>query len=160
MRRLVQDIIILSIFMIIILSCRNSIINKMKISDEILANVSNYNIDVDANNEMLYLVSDEYARNNMVVDNIKISGNSGKYNLYMRLDNSSTLDVASIKILVNDREFCLSDLYDYEVDGYTYYNIYSDNIIKEDNISFKLWLSNSLVDNIIGNELIYTFVVV
>ena len=62
--------------------------------------------------------------------------------------------------MVNDKEYKLSDLYDYEVDGYRYYYIYNDEIDKVDNISFKLWLSNSLVDDIVGDSLIYSFVVI
>ena len=46
------------------------------------------------------------------------------------------------------------------MDGYRYYYIYNDEIDGVDNVAFKLWLSNSLTDNINGYSLIYSFVVV
>ena len=143
--------------------CRKIVIDKINSNNIGIVNQVAYDVDVESNNDMLYLMTDEYARNDMVADNIKISSNSNDssdYKLYLRLDNNSTLDDDSLKVLVNDKEYKLSDLYDYAVDGYRYYYIYNDEIDKVDNISFKLWLSNSLVDDIVGDSLIYSFVVI
>ena len=163
MKKLVEDIVLIFILCVVAVVCRNVVINKVNASDYSAINQIVYNIDVESNNEMLFLMSDEYARNNMMADNIKISSssnNTSNYKLYLRLDNDSTLDVSSFKVLVNDKEYNLCDLYDYEVAGYRYYYIYNDEIDKVDNVSFKLWLSNSLVDNIYGDNLIYSFVAI
>jgi len=158
MKKLVEDIVLICILCIVAVVCRKIVIDKVNSNDIGIVNQATYDVDVESNNDMLYLMTDEYARNDMVADNIKISSNSNNssdYKLYLRLDNNSTLDDDSLKVLVNDKEYKLSDLYDYEVDGYRYYYIYNDEIDKVDNISFKLWLSNSLVDDIVGDSLIY-----
>lgn len=163
MKKLVEDIVLICILCIVTVVCRKIVINKINSNDIGIVNQVAYDVDVESNNDMLYLMTDEYARNDMVADNIKISSNSNNssdYKLYLRLDNNSTLDDDSLKVLVNDKEYKLSDLYDYAVDGYRYYYIYNDETDKVDNISFKLWLSNSLVDDIVGDSLIYSFVVI
>ena len=163
MKKLVEDIVLICILCIVAVVCRKIVIDKINNNNIGIVNQAAYDVDVEFNNDMLYLMTDEYARNDMVADNIKISNNSNNrsdYKLYLRLDNNSTLDDDSLKVLVNDKEYKLSDLYDYEVDGYRYYYIYNDEIDKVDNISFKLWLSNSLVDDIVGDSLIYSFVVI
>ena len=147
MKKLVEDIVLICILCIVTVVCRKIVIDKINSNDIDIVNQVAYDVDVESNNDMLYLMTDEYARNDMVADNI-------------RLDNNSTLDDDSLKVLVNDKEYKLSDLYDYAVDGYRYYYIYNDEIDKVDNISFKLWLSNSLVDDIVGDSLIYSFVVI
>ena len=157
MKKLVEDIVLICILCIVAVVCRKIVIDKVNSNDIGIVNQATYDVDVESNNDMLYLMTDEYARNDMVADNIKISSNSNNssdYKLYLRLDNNSTLDDDSLKVLVNDKEYKLSDLYDYEVDGYRYYYIYNDEIDKVDNISFKLWLSNSLVDDIVGDSYI------
>ena len=161
MKKLVEDIVIISILLVISLFCRRIALNKI-VDNNIVSKTNQYSVDVDADNSMLYLMSDDYARNDMVADNIKISSYNGlsSYKLYLRLDKSSTLDIHYLKVLVNNKEANLSDLYEYEVDGYRYYYIYNDEIDGVDNVAFKLWLSNSLTDNINGDSLIYSFVVV
>ncbi len=163
MKKLVEDIVLICILCIVTVVCRKIVIDKINSNNIGIVNQVAYDVDVESNNDMLYLMTDEYAINDMVADNIKISSNSNNssdYKLYLRLDNNSTLDDDSLKVLVNDKEYKLSDLYDYAVDGYRYYYIYNDEIDKVDNISFKLWLSNSLVDDIVGDSLIYSFVVI
>lgn len=162
MKKLVEDIVIISILLVISLFCRRIALNKMEDNNNVISKTNQYSVDVDADNSMLYLMSDDYARNDMVADNIKISSYNGlsSYKLYLRLDKSSTLDIHSLKVLVNNKEANLSDLYEYEVDGYRYYYIYNDEIDGVDNVAFKLWLSNSLTDNVSGDSLIYSFVVV
>lgn len=163
MKKLVEDMVLISILLVISLFCRRIALNKIVDNNNIVSTINQYSVDVVSDNSMLYLMSDDYARNDMVADNIKISNSTNgvnDYKLYLRLDDSSTLDIHALKVLVNDIEYNLSDLYEYEVDGYRYYYIYNDEIKSEDNITFKLWLSNSLTDNVSGNSLIYSFVVV
>lgn len=161
MKKLVEDIVLICILGVVAVVCRKVVIDKVNSSNNLVINMG-YGVDVEFNNNMLYLMSDDYAKNDMVADNIKISCYNGlnNYKLYLRLDDNSTLDIHALKVLVNDMEYNLSDLYEYEINGYRYYNIYNDEINSVDNITFKLWLSNSLTDNISGDSLIYSFVAV
>lgn len=162
-KKLIEDTIMVIILLVVTLSCRKMIIDKNRNSEEVLNKIGSYSVNVVSNNETLYLVSDEYAKNKMEYDNIQINNNSNTasdYKLYLRLDDNSTLDINSLKVSVNDEEYILNDLYEYEIDGYKYYNIHDSLIDKVDNVSFKVWISNSLVDNISGESLIYSFVVV
>ena len=116
MKKLVEDIVLISILLVIGLFCNNVALNKMEDNNNVISKTNQYSVDVDSDNSMLYLVSDDYARNDMVADNIKISNSTNRvndYKLYLRLDNSSTLDIHSLKVLVNNKEANLSDLYEY-----------------------------------------------
>ena len=108
MKKLVEDIVIICVLCIVTVVCRKIVIDKINSNDIDIVNQVAYDVDVESNNDMLYLMTDEYARNDMVADNIKISSNSNNssdYKLYLRLDNNSTLDDDSLKVLVNDKEY-------------------------------------------------------
>ena len=89
----------------------------------------------------------------------KINGNYIYGNIINHYKNGDLFTTKSIFSYdyVNDTVEIYEFNYDYRI---LYYYIYNDEIDKVDNISFKLWLSNSLVDDIMGDSLIYSFVVI
>ena len=87
MKKLVEDIVLICVLCIVTVVCRKIVIDKINSNDIDIVNQIAYDVDVESNNDMLYLMTDEYARNDMVADNIKISSNSNNssdYKLYLR----------------------------------------------------------------------------
>ena len=135
--------------------------DNLKTTQGLLAYSSNLTIDkVTDNNYTLFPMTDEYAINNLEVNTLKINNVSNKklnYKLVFNVDNTSTLDISSFKIKVNDKIIKISDNYLSCDEEYCYYLLDTLEITskKDTNVDYILWLDENTTT--VNGNIIYSF---
>ena len=138
--------IILMIFIIIIAYITVNNYNNSLNNDYINNNLS---IKIDNNNNTLYVLNDIDAiqkLENNVINISNYNNENTKYKLIMKIKKDRQLDYKLIKIKIDDQIFSLDNKYIKEDNNYLYFDLTHQNIDKEDEIKFIMWLNEEVKD--------------
>ena len=138
--------IILMVFIIIIAYITVNNYNNSLNNDYINNNLS---IKIDNNNNTLYVLNDIYAiqkLENNVINISNYNNENTKYKLIMKIKKDRQLDYKLIKIKIDDQIFSLDNKYIKEDNNYLYFDLTHQNIDKEDEIKFIMWLNEEVKD--------------
>ena len=121
----------------------------------------NLSIKLINNEEKWFPMTDEYAVNNLISNEIKISNygkNSSQYSLYLKINKDSSIRDNELKIIFNNKIYNLEELYEYTDLEYNYYNLYNSNIIDYELLEYNIYLKDSAT--MIDNNLLYSFEII
>ena len=121
----------------------------------------NLSIKLINNEEKWFPMTDEYAVNNLISNEIKISNygkNSSQYSLYLKINKDSSIRDNELKIIFNNKIYNLEELYEYTYLEYNYYNLYNSNIIDYELLEYNIYLKDSAT--MIDNNLLYSFEII
>ena len=138
--------IILMVFIIIIAYITVNNYNNSLNNDYINSNLS---IKIDNNNNTLYVLNDIDAiqkLENNVINISNYNNENTKYKLIMKIKKDRQLDYKLIKIKIDDQIFSLDNKYIKEDNNYLYFDLTHQNIDKEDEIKFIMWLNEEVKD--------------
>ncbi len=138
--------IILMVFIIIIAYITVNNYNNSLNNDYINNNLS---IKIDNNNNTLYVLNDIDAiqkLENNVINISNYNNENTKYKLIMKIKKDRQLDYKLIKIKIDDQIFSLDNKYIKEDNNYLYFDLTHQNIDKEDEIKFIMWLNEEVKD--------------
>ena len=138
--------IILMVFIIIIAYITVNNYNNSLNNDYINNNLS---IKIDNNNNTLYVLNDIDAiqkLENNVINISNYNNENTKYKLIMKIKKDRQLDYKLIKIKIDDQIFGLDNKYIKEDNNYLYFDLTHQNIDKEDEIKFIMWLNEEVKD--------------
>jgi len=135
---------------------------NMKETENIMKYANNLTMSIkESDNYYLYPMTDEYAQNNLennVIEIVNLDKKEKEYNLYLKVDKSSTMNIDSLKFSFNGNITKLNDLYEYEDDNYNYYKINDNKIENKDYINYIFWLDADSTMNY--SSLIYKFEII
>ena len=138
--------IILMVFIIIIAYITVNNYNNSLNNDYINNNLS---IKIDNNNNTLYVLNDIDAiqkLENNVINISNYNNENTKYKLIMKIKKDRQLDYKLIKIKIDDQIFRLDNKYIKEDNNYIYFDLTHQNVDKEDEIKFIMWLNEEVKD--------------
>lgn len=138
--------IILMVFIIIIAYITVNNYNNSLNNDYINNNLS---IKIDNNNNTLYVLNDIDAiqkLENNVINISNYNNENTKYKLIMKIKKDRQLDYKLIKIKIDDQIFSLDNKYIKEDNNYLYFDLTHQNVDKEDEIKFIMWLNEEVKD--------------
>lgn len=138
--------IILMVFIIIIAYITVNNYNNSLNNDYINSNLS---IKIDNNNNTLYVLNDIDAiqkLENNVINISNYNNENTKYKLIMKIKKDRQLDYKLIKIKIDDQIFSLDNKYIKEDNNYLYFDLTHQNVDKEDEIKFIMWLNEEVKD--------------
>jgi len=104
---------------------------------------------IENNYDMLYPMTDNYAKNNLegIVLNISnYNKNDINCRLLMVLEKDKDLEYNNLKIKVDEEIFSLDNRYVYEDDDFLYFDLTHREVDKNENINFAMWLDENTKD--------------
>jgi len=159
---LCEIIFVCTIMVTSIIVCPMLVEANMKETQNIMKYANNLTINIKENNNYyLYPMTDEYAQNNLetnVIEIVNLDKKEKEYNLYLKVDKSSTMNIDNLKFSFNGNINKLNELYEYEDDNYTYYKVFDNKIENKDYINYIFWLDADSKMN--STNLIYNFEII